>query len=706
MSEIYPVACEVQGQIATLFVDHPPVNTINAAVRAGLIAGLQRAQSDPSVEAIVVTARGNTFIAGADLVELSDGIAEPSYRDTLRQIEDCPKPVVAVLHGNTLGAGVEVALACHYRVALADAKIGLPEISLGIVPGAGATQRLPRLIGPSAALRMLIGGSPMSAGDALAAGLVDAVASGDPAAAGSEFALDLLSRGVGSRPTRNLMGGSEEFGGEQINAILKANAKSLNGRKTQHAMVEAVNAAVSLPFEDGLALEKALSDASLLTRESLALRHMFFAERATNRIPGVSRDAGALPVRKVAVIGAGTMGSGIAMAFGNAGFDVVLVDANEQGLERGRQIIRENYEGSAKRGRMTPDQAEAAIAKIALTLEMKDISEVDLAIEAVFENMDLKKSVLAQIDRAVAPHAIIASNTSSLSVTELGNATSRPDKVLGLHFFSPAHIMKLLEIVRGDQTSPETLLTGLEVAKRIRKIPAISGDGFGFIGNRMMLDGAFREGEQMMLEGAGVDQIDHAIERFGFAMGPSRVNDMAGVDIGTLVREQLFLRASRRDPYCIVSDTLTSMGRVGQKVGKGFYSYSADPRVGALDPEVTKVIERLAFDRWIARRAFADDEIVERFVLQLINVGAEILAEGIAYRAADIDVVWVHGFGFPRHLGGPMFHADTLGIKNVLERVRHWHRILGDYWKPSPLLEKLAATNSSFAAYDRALGRQ
>jgi 3-hydroxyacyl-CoA dehydrogenase len=699
------VRYEKSGAIALLVVDNPPVNAVNASVRAGLISGVQMATADASVAALVVVGAGNSFIAGADLNEFDNGIAEPSYRDAMAALEECSKPVVIMIHGMTLGAGVEVALAGHYRIANAKAKFGLPEITLGVVPGAGATQRLPRLIGPAAALNMLLSGASIGVAEALEAGLIDAIIDGEPTSAGVSYAEKLIAENAPPRPTRARTAVFSGDADAEIAALLKTHSRGLKGRSTQLALVEAVKGAVDLPFDDGLAEEARLSDASLKTRESLALRHMFFAERATAKIPDVASNLKPRTISRVAVIGAGTMGSGIAMAFSNAGFDVVLMDASADGLERGRQAIRSNYEGNVKRGRMTLEQAEATIAKVALTLDMADIANADLVVEAVFENMDLKKKVLAQIDAVVGPDAIIASNTSSLSVTELGSATDRPDKVIGLHFFSPAHIMKLLEIVRGDQTSAETLLTGLEVAKRIKKIPAVSGDGFGFIGNRMMLDGAFREGEQMMLEGAGVDQIDRAIEGFGFAMGPSRVNDMAGVDIGSLVRQQLALRATRADPYCMVSDTLTPMGRVGQKVGKGFYNYTADPRVGALDPEVTAIIERLAAERGIERRAFTDEEIVERFVLQLINVGADILAEGIAYRAADIDVVWVHGFGFPRHLGGPMFHADTLGLRQVLDRVNYWHGRCGHYWKPAALLEQLANAGSSFADFDRSAAR-
>ena len=684
--------------VRVVTIDNPPVNVMTVAVRSQLLDDVRAAETDPEVRAIVLTAAGKTFVSGADLNEFDTQIADPDFRTVLAAVENCSKPVIAVLHGTTLGAGVELALACHYRVAQKGVKMGFPEITLGLVPGAGATQRLPRLVGMEKALDMLLSGAPLSADAALSAGLVDAVAEGNPEEIGTAFAQALLSEGCPVRRTRDLSADAPTDA--MIADALKKHARALKGRTTQFAMIEALRASTG-DFEQGLDTEWGFTAASIASRESQALRHIFFAERRSSVIPNLPAEVQPRAVKKVAVVGAGTMGSGIAMAFSNAGFEVTLVDAAEQGLERGKALIRAAYAGDAKRGRITPEQAEQAASAIRTTLDLRDAAASDLVVEAVFENMDLKKRVLAGIDSAVGADAIIATNTSSLSVTELGAATGRPDKVIGLHFFSPAHIMKLLEIVRGDETSAETLVTGLKIAGQIRKIPAVSGDGFGFIGNRMMLDGGFREGEQMMLEGAGVDQIDDAIEAFGFAMGPSRVNDMAGVDIGSLVREQLALREQRPQPYCLVSDTLTPMGRIGQKAAKGFYSYVADPRKGEVDPEVTQVIKHLADERGIAQRPFTDEEIVERFVLQLINVGADILDEGIAYRAADIDVVWVHGFGFPRWRGGPMFHADTLGLAHVYERVKYWHDRLGHYWKPSRLLGELAESGRSFADYDR-----
>lgn len=690
--------------VAIAKLDFPPVNVMTRDMRAAIVEHVRNAEQDDSIRALVLLGTGSNFVTGADLAEFEAGeIRQPDFRTVLAAVENCRKPVFAVLNGVTLGAGIELALACHFRIAMPKARLGLPEITLGLVPGAGGTQRLPRVVGMENALEMLLSGKTFDANGALELGLVDSVADGDPEAAGCAAAQAWAESSSTPAFVRTKDRPAGHLSDDMVSAALARNARPLKGRTTQHQMVKALKAAESMDFEQGLDEEQALSDASMASRESQALRHMFFAERRSATIPGLAK--GALPgsVKTVAVIGAGTMGSGIAMAFTNAGYTVILVDSAQAGLDRGGELIAKAYLADAKRGRITEEQAAAKTAAITRTLDLSAIADVDLVVEAVFEDMALKKTVLANIDKALNPGAVIASNTSSLSVTELAAATSRPDKVVGLHFFSPAHIMRLLEIVRTDLTSPQTLQTALEIAGRIRKIPAVSADGFGFIGNRMMLDGAFREAEQMMLEGASVEQIDDAVEAFGFAMGPSRVNDMAGVDIGTLVREQLAMREARPDPYCIISDTLTPLGRIGQKAGKGFYSYAVDPRKGANDPEVTAIIEKLAAERGIARRAFDDAEIQERFVLQLINVGADILAEKIAYRASDIDVVWVHGYGFPRHLGGPMFHADTLGIPEVLARIRHYLALHGHYWEPSKLLVELAESGKTFSDFDAAI---
>ena len=696
MSDTQIVTLARHENIGLILIDRPPVNAIDRSIRAGLIRAVDEAEGDASIDIIVIACKGRTFLSGADLSEFDGGIPEPGYREVMARLESARKPVVAAIHGTALGGGLEVALACHYRVAVPSAKLGLPEITLGVLPGAGGTQRLPRLVGPAEALKMMLTGAPVTVGEAVRIGLIDRILDTDPIEAGLAYARELLALRAAPRPTRDRVanGGGLDAA---IVAQLQASAKSLAGRTTQDAFVEAVKAAVALPFERGLDKEHELAMRAVATAESRALRHAFFAERATGKVPGVPKDIRPIAVKSVAVIGAGTMGSGIAMAFGNAGFDVTLIDAKSDGLERGRNIIRSTYEGNVKRGRMTDQVAAEHIARIKPTLEIGTVAHADLVVEAVFEDMALKKRVLGEISRIAPPHAIIASNTSSLSVEELAAATDRPDRVIGLHFFSPAHVMRLLEIVRAPATSAETLLTGLDIARRIKKIGVVSGDGFGFIGNRMMLDGYFREAEQLLLEGAEPAQIDAAMERFGFAMGPFRVTDMGGVDIGTSVREQLFLRETRQDPYFAVSDKLTSLGRLGQKTGRGFYTYDPGDRTGRPDPELTGIIAELAAERGIARRTIGDDEIEERCVLQLVNIGADIIADDIAYRAGDIDVVWLAGYGFPRHLGGPMCYADLRGLPQILDRIRHYHAAHGHYWKPSPLLEQLVADGRSFA---------
>jgi 3-hydroxyacyl-CoA dehydrogenase len=694
-----------RGRVGIVSVSRPPVNAIDVNVRRGMRDAFLAAQEDTSVDILVLACKGRTFMSGADLAEFDTGVAKPDFRETLSVLEQSKKPIVASMHGTVLGGGLETALACHYRVAVASTKLGFPEITLGVIPGAGATQRLPRLVGAMPALKMLIAGAPVDAAAAIALGLVDKIVEGDPEDAGIAYAEELLRSNAGVRRTADRPVDTTGFDENGITAVLEANAKALKGRSTQHAFVEAVTGSAKLPLEQGLDLEKRLSDASLETRESKGLRHIFFAERGTTRIPGADPKIKPLEIRKVAIIGAGTMGSGIAIAFGNAGFDVTLIDSSTAGLDRGRGIVRANYDAQSKRGRMTPAQAEAAIANIKTSLDLDAVVGADLVIEAVFEDIDLKKKIFSQIDAKLGPHAIVATNTSSLSVTEIAAVTSRPESVVGLHFFSPAHIMRLLEIIRGGQTSVQTLVTAVEIGRKVKKIPVVAGDRFGFIGNKMMLDGSFREGEQLMLEGAGVDQIDKAMEDIGFAMGQSKVNDMAGIDVGTFVREQLYKKESRPDPYCVVSDALTPLGRIGQKVGKGFYDYSADARVGKVDPEVSAVIANLAASRNIHPRVVSDSEIVERCLLQLINVGADLLENGVAYRAADIDIVWVYGYGFPRHLGGPMFHADTLGLPHVLDRIRHWNAKFPGYWTPSKLIERLAHEDSSFVEFDRQVSK-
>ena len=693
------VSFDVRGDVGVILIDRPPVNAIDVTVRDGVWKALDQALAEPAVKVILLACAGRTFLSGADLNELNGAIEAPTYYDTLDRLEASMKPVVAVLHGTAMGGGLETALACHYRVAVADARMGMPEITLGIVPGAGGTQRMPRLIGARAALEMMIAGAPIDAAKAKNLGVIDAIVEGSPIEGGLAYAQKLADEGAPIRRTGGRAVDTAGFSDPEIEAYLASQARALKGRTTQFRTLEAIKASTQLPLAEGLKAEDVISQASLKDREGLALRHIFFAEREVGKIPGLPA-MDPEPIRAAAVVGAGTMGGGIAMSLANSGVPTVLIDVSQAALDRGLGVVRANYEVTVQRGRMTPDELEHRMSLITGAVGLENARDADVVIEAVFEDMDLKKKILAELDKVTPPHTILGSNTSTLSVTELASVTGRPEKVVGLHFFSPAHVMRLLEIVRGGATSSQTLVTSLEIARKLKKIGVVSGDAFGFIGNRMMQEGYFREAEQLLLEGAGAAQIDAAVEALGFAMGPNKVNDMAGVDVGYKVREELFKHQTRPDPYFAVSDALAAQGKFGQKTGEGVFLYHPGDRAAHRNPATEALIAQLAADRKIAPRQVTDAEIQERCMLPLVNVGAQLLDEGIAYRAKDIDVVWTSGYGFPRHLGGPMFYGDTLGLAHVLERAEHYHKLLGHYWKPADLLVKLAREGGSFEAYD------
>ena len=706
------VAFDEAGVVGLIRLDNPPVNAFSRDVRAGLIDAIAEALKRTQIKALLILPAGNLFSAGADLKEFETGLGEPSLQKVQAAVEGSPLPVVAAINGLALGGGLELAMACHYRIAHKSARLGLPEITLGIIPGGGGTQRLPRLIGARAALEMILSGAPISADQAKSMGLVDEVAEGDLREAALKFCAQLvqnglLQNGLGPRPTRNLFVAAS-LSESDIADALRTHARTLKGRTTQTFVVDAIKAA-ALPFAEGIAVEADLARKSLASPESRALLHIFFAERESGKVAGLparQEEAKIKRDKRVAIVGAGTMGSAIAIAFADAGWKVTLLDTTEAALARSREIIGSTYASSVKRGRVVQGIADERIARITPGMELAAAADADIVIEAVFEDMDLKKEVLSRLDSFLPSARLIASNTSTLSVTELARATGHPSRVVGLHFFAPANVTRLLEIVRGKDTAAETLVTALQVAKLLKKVPVVSGDAFGFIGNRMMLDGYFREAEQLLLEGASPMQVDAALEQFGFAMGPQRVSDLGGNDVGTKARIQLYKRETRPDPYFVIADRLTELGRLGQKTGRGFYRYESGSRDAMPDPEVTALIETLASQRDIARRKIEDSEIVERCILALINVGAMVLEEGIASRASDIDVVWTSGYGFPRHLGGPMFYADTLGLSYVAERIRYHHENLGHYWRPAALIERLAASNSTFKQWDRALVSQ
>jgi 3-hydroxyacyl-CoA dehydrogenase len=693
------VSCEQRDFIGIIRIHNPPVNALSRQLRAGIAEAVAAANRNSQSKVVLLISEGSMFSAGADLGEFDTGIAEPSLQKVQAALESSPVPVVAALHGLALGGGLELAMACHYRVAHKSAKLGLPEITLGIVPGAGGTQRLPRLIGARAALDMILSGAPITASDAKAKGLVDDVVEGDLLEEALKFCRRLVDDERGLRPTRDLAPG-EPLDESEIAEAMRTHARALRGRTTQALVVEAIRAAV-LPFAEGAAIEAELANRSLATLESQALRHVFFAGRESGKVDGVPRQVEPPCIERVAIIGAGTMGSGIAMAFADSGRSVTLIDNTESALARSRENLRSLYDSGVKRGRITQETANQCISRIAMSLSLEDAASADVVVEAVFEDLDLKKEILSKVDRILPPNRLIASNTSTLSLTELGRSTEHPGRVAGLHFFVPAHASKLLEIVRGNDTSPAALSAALYIAKLLKKIPVFSRDAFGFIGNRMMLDGYFREAEQLLLEGATPVQVDTALEKFGFAMGPQRVSDLGGNDVGTKVRVQLFKHERRPDPYFVIADCLTESGWLGQKTGRGFYRYESGQRDPQPDPEVENLIRAVASERNISQRAIGDEEVVERCTLALINVGAMVLEEGIASRASDIDVVWTSGYGFPRHLGGPMFYADTLGLDHVAKRIRYYHERLGHYWRPAKLIEELAADGSNFDGWDR-----
>jgi 3-hydroxyacyl-CoA dehydrogenase len=697
------VTFERREFVGLIRINNPPVNALNREVRAGIAEAVAEASRKPDLKVLLLISDGGMFSAGADLNEFDAGIAEPSLQRVQAALESSPVPVVAAIHGLALGGGLELAMACHYRVAHSSAKLGLPEINLGIVPGAGGTQRLPRLIGSRAALDMILSGAPIAASDAKAKGLVDDVVEGDLTQGAVKFCQQLVHDEVRPRPTRDLVPG-KPLNESEIAEAMRTHTRALRGRTTQTLVIEAIKAAVR-PFAEGATVEAELANKSLASSESVALRHIFFAERESGKVDGLPKLPAQPRIERVAIIGAGTMGSGIAMAFADSGCSVTLIDSAESAITRSRENLRSLYDSGVKRGRMSQETANERINRIGTSMSLEDAAGADVVLEAVFEDIDLKKEILSKVDRIIQPDRLIASNTSTLSLTELGRATAHPSRVAGLHFFVPAHASKLLEIVRGRDTSPEMLSTALHLAKLLKKTPVVSGDTFGFIGNRMMLDGYFREAEQLLLEGATPVQVDTALERFGFAMGPQRVTDLGGNDVGTKVRVQLFKHEKRPDPYFVIADRLTELGWLGQKTGRGFYRYQDGGRDAQPDPVVDDLIKKLGSERNISRREISDNEIVERCLLALINVGAMVLEEGVASRASDIDVVWTSGYGFPRYLGGPMFYADTMGLDHVAERIRYYHERLGYYWQPAALIETLAKEKSRFSQWDRSGAR-
>ncbi len=668
------IKTRLHGDILEIVLDNPPVNALAGTVRSGLATAIANAQADDRVNAIVIRGSGRLFSAGADITEFDKPPIEPNLPEVIDAIEASSKPVLAAIHGSALGGGLEVALGCHYRIATPGAKLGLPEVLLGILPGAGGTQRLPRLVGAEAALDMIVSGNPILAGKALDTGLVDQLAAADSTLADEAITYARTLDGPRRTADRRVATDPDVF--ERFAA---GNARKIKDLEAPIACIEAVRASTILPLDQGQEKERALFARLLAGDQSKALRHVFFAERAAAKIEGIPRDTRPRPIARVGVIGAGTMGGGIAMNFLSAGIPVTIVETAQEALDRGTGVVRKNYEATAAKGRLTPDQVERAMSLLTPTLDFSALADCDLVIEAVYENMDLKKEIFARLDGVAKPGTILASNTSFLSVDEIAAATTRPQDVLGLHFFSPANVMKLLEVVRGSRTAPDVLATGMDIARRIGKVPVVSGVCYGFIGNRMLIPRQVNA-EALLLEGATPEQIDRVHTGFGMPMGPFQMADLAGIDIGW-----------HRDPERIESlqDALCAQGRWGQKTKAGYYDYD-DKRRPTPSSAVTGIIENFRTRAGIAPRDISDEEIIVRTLYTMVNEGAKILEENIAQRASDIDVVWNHGYGWPRHRGGPMFWADQVGLGKIVDDlVRHCAR-LGPDFTVSPLLARCA----------------
>jgi 3-hydroxyacyl-CoA dehydrogenase len=692
------------GDIAVITMDSPPVNKIGSELRQSLVAALGRFESDAGARAAVLVGAGKGFSGGGDLRELGTPAAatEPTLGGVIRAIEAASKPVVAALHGIALGGGLELALACHYRVAAAGTKVALPEVKLGLIPGAGGTQRFPRLVGMDRALDMMIGGATVACEQLRDTALFDAVIDGDLVAGALAFAAGVAGR----RPLPRARDLPLPLPAPPatVDALLGAARQRIAaaapppGRRAPLCAVDAVAAAVSTPFDEGLAVERRLFVELLAGTESKAMRHLFFAERAAAKIPDVPADTPARPVRTAAVVGAGTMGGGIAMCFANAAIPVTVLDVDQAALDRGLGAIRRNYEGSVKKGKLTPADAERRVALIGSTLRYQDLASADIVVEAVSEDIDLKRAVWRQLDRVMRPGAILATNTSTLNVNTIARFTERPADALGMHFFSPAHVMRLLEIVRGADTALEVLATAMSLARRLGKTAVVAGVCDGFIGNRM-LEQYQRQAWFMLEEGALPRQVDNALESWGMAMGPFRMSDLAGNDVGWHIRKRRYVEKPGAK-YARVADRVCELGRFGQKTGAGWYRYEKGQRQAIPDPVIDELVVAYSHELGVRRRDITDEEIVQRCLFALANEGARIVEDGIAQRPSDIDVVYAAGYGFPAFRGGPLMYADTVGLPAVVAAMERFAaRPHGDpsFWKPAALLARLAAENRTFS---------
>ena len=693
MSEVVKV--ERHDAVAIVTVDSPPVNALSAAVRKGILEGVTSAAADPQVQAIVIACAGRTFIAGADITEFGKPPVPPSLHDVIVAIENCPKPVIASIHGTALGGGLELALGAHFRVATKDAKLGLPEVKLGLLPGAGGTQRLPRAVGPELAVKLIVTGEFISAQDALKNGLIEEIIDGEPAVGGEAFARKALAE---KRPLRRLRDDDSKLAAAKADKSIFTNAaaaanKRNRGLEAPLAAAEAVSHALDLPFDEALKTERELFLKLMNGDQSKAQRYAFFAEREAAKID-VPEGTKPRKVERVAIVGAGTMGGGIAMSFANAGIPVTLIETGEEQLKRGLGVMQKNYEATAARGGIPADAPAKRMGLITGVVGLENVKDADLVIEAVFETMAIKKEVFTKLDQFAKPGAVLATNTSYLNINEIAAMTKRPQDVLGMHFFSPANVMKLCEIVRAEKTAPDALATAVAVAKRIAKVPVVVGVCDGFVGNRM-LAARGKQAEKFLFEGALPQQVDGVVTKFGIPMGPFAMGDLAGLDIGWRSRQDRGIKSE-------IADAICEAGRFGQKTGKGYYKYEPGSRSPLPDPEIEKLIQETLAKLGLKPRQIDDQEILERMIYPMINEGARILEEKIAARPSDIDVVWLYGYGWPIYRGGPMFYADQVGLKKVAERLSFYAKQTNDpSLEPAPLLKKLADEGKTFASLAR-----
>jgi 3-hydroxyacyl-CoA dehydrogenase len=700
------VRYEIKDGVAVITIDNPPVNALSPAVWEGIDKAVGRAVADPAAEAIVLIGAGTTFIAGAD-IKVFDTLKtrEDSFSRSagthalLRRMEDAAKPLVAAIHGNALGGGLEVAQACHFRVATRDARVGQPEVLLGIIPGAGGTQRLPRLAGAKMALEMSTDGKPVPAPKARAAGILDHIVEGDLLTGAIAFAkAKAKAREIRKSRDVPISADAAKAGLEAAAATRASLKKTAKGMVAPFAAVDAIEAGIQHGFDAGSERERELFAERVVSTESKALRHLFFAERDVAKVPDIPKDTPTRDIKRAAVVGAGTMGGGIAMTYANAGIPVLLKDVDDATVQRGLATIRRNYDVTMSKGKMTADQVEKTMALITPTTTYDGFDEVDIVVEAVFENLDLKKATFAELGKVTRPACVLASNSSTLDIDEFARASGRPAQVIGHHFFSPANVMKLLEIVRGRETSREVIATSLKLAKKLGKVGVVVGNCFGFVANRMLAY-YMREAYLLLEEGASVEQIDRVLTEFGLPVGPFGMQDIAGIDVGARIRQYLAsIGKSRAEgPQSAVPDRLFAMGRYGQKTGAGWYKYDAPgSRNRTPDPLIDQLAAEEAARRGVTRRAVSDDEIIARITTALANEGARVLEDGFATRAGDIDIIYAYGFGFPRQSGGPMFYAETVGLDKVLARVKDYRARFGDYWEPAPLLERMVAEGRGF----------